>query len=176
MIRIPDKTNIPVMNRTYYFNRKIIGIILFVTTTLSAQNIKEKPYRGLITEDDPRVVDIIRNIEKNLPPEKSYRLRFSRIEEWIFLVFYDLDGREIFYKFRDSRWDDRPMKVASTLFEGRAYQVQGEWIGIYFQGRFYNQSSKRFSELVSQLARNNNIIPVFSFDSVHPLILDKIKL
>lgn len=130
---------------------------------------QDKPYEGDIRESDPRVVEIKSRIESGQPAPQSIRLRYSH-PEGDFLAFYDLDGKVIYYKYREDRFDDRGEKILRGLIKGQAYLVKGSFLGVIHSGNF----SQLGTESYAKDMKESSSILVYQFQSVEPLRLEQI--
>lgn len=131
---------------------------------------KEKPYEGDIRESDLRRRELIEQIKKNEIPT-SIRLRYSR-REGDFLEFYDLEGKPIYYKYREDRFDSDGDARIQFLISGGAYEVTGKFLGVYRLSKLYSPESPEFSTQLD----DPNSIPVFLFKSARALRTDQILL
>ncbi|MBL8018382.1 MAG: hypothetical protein JNM27_01835 [Leptospirales bacterium] len=131
---------------------------------------KEKPYEGDIREADLRRRELIEKIKKNEIPA-SIRLRYSR-REGDFLEFYDLEGKPIYYKYREDRFDSDGDARIQFLISGGAYEVTGKFLGLYRLSKLYSPESPEFSSQLEDL----NSIPVFLFKGARALRTDQILL
>ncbi len=145
----------------------LLVIFALLLSGLSAQD-KEKPYEGDIRESDLRRTELVTKIKSNaIPP--SIRLRYSGTES-DFLVFYDLEGKSIYYKYREDRFDTDAERKIADLIPGEAYEVSGTFLGFYQASLLYSTDNPRYREMLE----NRNAIPAFIFRSARPLRLDQI--
>ncbi len=135
---------------------------------LSPAQASEKPWEGDIAEADLRrkqIVDLIR--QKQAPA--VMKLRYSRTES-DFLVFYDLEGKDIYFRYREDRFDlDAEEKIAH-LSRGEAYEVSGPFAGIMLYSVLYSDENPKFSEVLDK----PDSVPVFVFKGARPLRIDQI--
>lgn len=128
----------------------------------------EKPWEGDITESDLRrkqVVELIR--KKQVPP--ALKLRYSRTQS-DFLVFYDLEGKDVYFRYREDRFDLDAEERIAHLSSGEAYEVTGPFSGIMLHSVLYSDENQRFLEVLD----NPDSVPVFLFKGARPLRMDQI--
>ncbi|MCE9599216.1 MAG: hypothetical protein K8S54_14735 [Spirochaetia bacterium] len=149
-------------------------LAMFATFAFSLPRLlaqeKEGPYEGDIHESDLRRKELIERIKKNEIPA-SIRLRYSR-KEGDFLEFYDLEGKAIYYKYREDRFDRDSDARVLFLISGSAYEVTGKFLGFYHLSRLYSPESPEFAERLA----DPDSIPVFLFNAARPLRTDQILL
>lgn len=130
----------------------------------------DQPWEGDITEKDLRRKDLIGLIQKKQIPQ-MLKLRYSRTES-DFLVFYDIEGKDIYFRYREDRFDSEAEKRIAHLASGEAYEVTGPFAGAMLYSILYSDENPRFSEIL----QNPNSLPVFVFKSARPLRIDQILL
>jgi len=128
----------------------------------------ENRYQGDIREDDLRVHEIKANIAAGNTPA-DLRLRYSR-PVGDYLAFYDLEGQEIYYQYREDRFDRRADKIRDSLFPGQAYRVSGNFLGLSLAAEFIPRTDARFSGLLLQ----SQAVLTYRFGSAEPLRLEQI--
>ena len=141
--------------------------LLGPTAVLRGQSPK---YAGDIREDDLRVKDLRASLlsgGQNLPA--ALRLRYSG-PRGDYLAFYDLAGIDVYFRYREDRFDRRAEKKLRDLIAGQAYSVQGRFRGVIHDGVFYEQGAAEFPE---NLASPGSIL-AFEFVAATPLRLDQI--
>lgn len=126
------------------------------------------PYEGDIREEDPRVREILIDIQAGDPPA-TIKLRYRGTYE-DYAVFYDLDGRNVYYRYREDRFDDRAERKLRGLIEGQAYAVEGQYQGILFRGQLFTEDDEEYDELLD----HNSITIVYDFTAARPLRIDQI--
>ncbi|MBE7436920.1 MAG: hypothetical protein HS115_00585 [Spirochaetales bacterium] len=129
----------------------------------------ENRYQGDIREEDLRIREIKSAIERdeNLPAE--LRLRYSRAVG-DYLAFYDLEGQEIYYRYREDRFDRKADRIREGLFSGQAYLVAGELLGLSLASEFIPRADTRFREL---LTKNESVL-TYRFSGARPLRIEQI--
>lgn len=127
-------------------------------------------FTGDIRQSDMRIRELKTEIATGNAPPDLMRLRYGGVRHWIYLIFYDIEGRMALYRFRDTRWDDREAKLLERLVEGRAYSVSGEFTGLLYLDRFLSRDDSEFDRIVTE----NDSVPVFRFKNANPLPLERI--
>jgi hypothetical protein len=140
-----------------------ITIVFYIfLPSIPSANLFAQKYEGLIKQSDFRVKDLMILLKKkeestrtaavpsaaatSIPNE--FRLRYSRMEQWIYLVFYDLDGREIWFRFRDIRWDDRGDRILKKVIPGDAYIISGDYLGLIHKGRLIRKENQKYKDIL----------------------------
>lgn len=77
------------------------------------------------------------------------------------LAFYDLEGRESYYRYRRDRFDKLAEKKLPPLIKGEVYRVSGAFLGLSFQNVFISKNSPQFQEKI----KNPDAVLVFQFQS-----------
>lgn len=111
------------------------------------------------------------NLAQNKKAPESLNLRYSRTH-LDFAVFYDLNGHEIYYKYRQDRFDRRAQKKLASLIPGQSYKVIGPYLGVWFGNSLVVPSNTRHSEAL----KNDNAQLVFGFKHAIALRLNEILL
>lgn len=131
---------------------------------------QERPaYEGDIRESDPRLEEIKKALAAGQSAPASLRLRYAG-PRGDFLAFYDLEGREILYQFRDDRFDDRGDAALQSLVAGQAYEVSGNFLGVFFKNHLARTGDADYSAAL--LVPDSTI--VYRFQGVVPLRLEQI--
>ena len=131
---------------------------------------QEQPWEGDISEADLRRKQLIALIKKKqIPP--SMKLRYSRTES-DFLVFYDLEGKDVYFRYREDRFDLDAEKKIAHLTRGEAYEVAGAFAGVMLYSVLYSDENAKFLEVIEKA----DSVPVFLFKSARPLRADQILL
>jgi hypothetical protein len=104
---------------------------------------------------------------KSLP--EIFRMRYSGTRD-DYLSFYDRDNVEMYFRYREDRFDADADKKIANLIPGQSYSVQGNFQGVLLRGRFYPVSHPEFVKRLS----DKNSIPVFLYKDASPLKPDQI--
>lgn len=90
----------------------------------------DSKYSGPISRTEKRILDGKLEYQKtgNFPLE--WKLYF-KAKQGDFVVFYDLNGDEIHFRYRRNKFDLDAEFFVKDLFVGNPYLVKGEWIGYY---------------------------------------------
>ncbi len=170
---------------TEMINKVYILLLLFITGTFSVNEMYAEKYQGPVKESDIRIRDVLKILiseaeaKQNPPPAgtpaaevpQEFILRYSRMHNRIYLVFYDIEGREIFFQFRDIRWDDRGDRILKKMISGDVYRVRGRHSGIFLRERFYSKDSESYPDYL----RDPDSVPVYRFGSAEQTIQEFIK-
>lgn len=128
----------------------------------------DQPWEGDITETDLRRRDLMGLIQKKqIPP--ALKLRYSRTES-DFLVFYDFEGKDIYFRYREDRFDSDAEKRIAHLASGEAYEVTGPFSGLMLYSVMYSEENPGFPEILQK----PDALPVFVFKAARPLRIDQI--
>lgn len=149
-----------------------LSLCVLILVPISFFVLQPAPYDGQLGEDDVDVRGITSMIAsgQNLPEE--FRLRYSGVRHDIYLSFYDRRGKEVWYKFREDRWDDRPLKKISLLVQGQAYALKGKLLGIRNGSSILSPTDPNFKATLD----SSDSRLVFQFDSFRALSLEQILL
>lgn len=123
--------NIISLSKFKYHSFVFVYFICFVSITNSLQAETGSKYTGPIARSEKRILDGKLEYEKtgNFPLE--WKLYF-KAKQGDFVVFYDLNGDEIHFRYRRNKFDLDGELFVKDLFIGNPYLVKGEWIGYYF--------------------------------------------
>ena len=135
----------------------------------SIQMSAPEKYEGDIRDSDPRAAEILDALRSGRTLSDGYRLRYSGVRG-DFLSFYDLDGREIYYRYREDRFDDRGDARMRDLISGEAYVVHGQFQGMLVEGKLTASTDPEFRKILE----NPEAVPVFLFQSAESLRLEQI--
>ena len=122
-----------------------------------------------IKQSDLRISQLREQLAAGRPAPAQLRLRFSRLE-LDYAVFYDLDGLEIYFQYREDRWDRRAERKVRHLVAGQAYAVQGSWKGVYADQKLQTQNQHDFADIL----KNSNNPLVFAFEEARALRMEQI--
>ncbi len=148
-----------------------LALTLLVTGGRAAQEKSpDTPYEGEIRESDIREREIRQSMMRGEAPPVTLRLRFRGERLWIYLAFYDLEGREIWFYYREDRFDDRGKKKIRNLVKGAAYEVKGEYMGLYGRDRLIAPGDPLYQEA---LADSDSRL-VYRYTGSLPLKLEQI--
>ncbi|EQA47197.1 hypothetical protein LEP1GSC050_1049 [Leptospira broomii serovar Hurstbridge str. 5399] len=159
-------------------NREIAAVfaIVLVFTFSLASEPAGNTYRGTISLDEPRSLDMKEGLSDSSPnfPEKL-KLFFQGLEG-NYAIFYDWNGHTFYFKYRENKFDRRLRKYASRLSGGAPYEVTGDYLGVFV---FENKVIRRFKKkgedtLVDRKEKHS--IPVFQLKEYKELILEEILL
>lgn len=135
-----------------------------------AQETSPNKFTGDLEESDLRVREFKEQIANQEQLPDSLNLRFRGVYDYVYLVFYDIKGIKIYFRFRDSRWDQKEMKIVEHLVPGQAYRVQGTYLGFMVDQRFIPSEDPDAKEAVKNAAS----IPVLRYEGSRPLRVDQI--
>ena len=164
--RFSARFNYPLRFRFVAFTPGGMPIAKIALLGLSAP---ASPYQGDIREKDPRVKDIRALIRKGNAAPGAIRLRYSG-RRGNYAAFYDLEGKNIYYRFRDDRFDRRALRKLAHVIRGQAYLVRGPFLGVILRRKFFPTNAPEYPKA---LADRNSIL-VFDFQGARPLRLEQI--
>jgi hypothetical protein len=98
---------------------------------------------------------------------------FYKGKDTDYVVFYDLDGQEVYFKYRKDHLDREAERNIQGLFVGQAYRIKGRAWGILL---YYDEKLKKnFHPPIIQ--KNSDISPENKFSSQNKpiLILDSFE-
>jgi hypothetical protein len=148
-----------------------IVIIFFL---LASQLFSQK-YEKDISFKEKRILEYKK--EGTFP--EDWKLFFKN-KESDYIVFYDLDGTEILFKYRKDYLDRESEKKTVGLFIGQAYRIKGKIIGIIL---YYNESEKKsylppIFVSIKEVSEDNKKSPknklVYEFISFESTALDEV--
>ena len=127
--------------------------------------------RGDLKESDPRIKEQWERVKKGERPMKTLPLRYSR-KRGNYLVFYDLEGEIIYYRYRVDTFDELAERRLPLLLEGQAYEVQGFLLGLLSKTVFIPKNADKFKRKLE----HSKAILVFQFESARSLAPKKLIL
>lgn len=116
------------MNWKVFTSIFICVLIVLKTNLYSEDNGR---YTGPISRSEKRILDGKAEFLKSGTFPLEWKL-FFKGKQGDFVVFYDLNGDEIHYRYRRNKFDLDAEVFVKDLFSGNPYRVKGEWIGYYF--------------------------------------------
>ena len=121
-----------------------------------------------LREDDQRIKEQRERIKKGQSPVPlPLRYAGKRRNE---LIFYDIEGQQIYYRYRKDRFDDLAEKKLPLLVKGQTYRVRGLFLGLSFQNIFIPKDASQFQTKLN----DSNAILVFQFQSAESLLGERI--
>ncbi|MBX7059161.1 MAG: hypothetical protein K1X75_13930 [Leptospirales bacterium] len=132
------------------------------------QDASDSPYEGDIRENDPRLDEIRKAMQQGQTPPASIRLRYSGVRG-DYLSFFDLDGREALFRYREDRFDRRAERRIAPIIAGQAYEVRGNFLGLLASGQWIDRNAAEFG---GRLGIGDSTL-VFEFVDARPLRLDQ---
>ncbi|MCB1141807.1 MAG: hypothetical protein H7A24_05855 [Leptospiraceae bacterium] len=135
----------------------------------------EGKYEGILSSTDPRINDLKKKGE--FPQE--WKLIFRDKDE-DYLIFYDIEGAEIYFKYRRDKFDREAVYRIDGLFPGQAYRVRGQLIGFF---EAYSTSEKKnyfpavyrkLKDVQEENKKHPENIPVYKLNSLESTSIDEI--
>ncbi|MGJ4732741.1 LIC_11959 family protein [Leptospira levettii] len=122
---------IPIQTKIFLSPIQIFGFIgfLFLSSSLFAET--DSKYTGPISRSEKRILDGKIEFQKTGIFPLEWKLYFKG-KQGDFVVFYDLNGDEIHFRYRRNKFDLDAEFFVKDLFIGNPYLVKGEWIGYYY--------------------------------------------
>ncbi|EPG76190.1 hypothetical protein LEP1GSC058_0629 [Leptospira fainei serovar Hurstbridge str. BUT 6] len=162
-------------------HRGIRTIAIFLVIALAFTfRIASEPagntYRGTISLDEPRSLDMKESLSDSSPnfPEKL-KLFFQGLAG-NYAVFYDWNGHTFYFKYRENKFDRRLRKYASRLSGGAPYEVTGDYLGVFvFENKVIRRFKKKGEDTLTD-RKEKHSIPVFQLKEYKELILEEILL
>ncbi|NBU98954.1 MAG: hypothetical protein EBS19_12230 [Spirochaetia bacterium] len=146
----------------------ITFIILF--TALQAQK-----YEKDISFKEKRVLDYKK--ETKFPDD--WKL-FYKGKDTDYVVFYDLDGQEVYFKYRRDHLDREAEKLIVGLFVGQAYRIKGSFFGLILnfdektKKNFHPPQIQKKEEISNENKFSPNNKPIYLLDSFESTSLDEV--
>lgn len=122
-----------------------------------------------IRETDPRVEEIRARVAAGESAPAEIRLRYSG-KRGDFLAFYDIEGREMFFRYREDRFDRRAERRVADLIEGQAYRVKGRFVGVLLNGQWIAREAPEYAASI----QNADCVLAYEYESAYPLRVDQI--
>ena len=129
--------------------KKIILLLLFPSLLVAGSDI--------ISVDEKRIEDYKKEITDTSGFPETFRL-FYKGKQGDYVVFYDLNGHDVFFRYRRNKFDYEAEKIILPLTEGSPFEIRGEFLGM----------------LVYSI-QNNKLIPVPTFKPANKLSLEEKK-
>ena len=137
--------------------------IFFSAMLIAGPAFPQTPYDD-IKESDKRVLELKQMLLDNTALPESFRMRYSGTRD-NYLSFYDRENNEMYFRYREDRFDRDAEKKIGNLIQGEAYSVRGKFQGVLLSGRFYPLSHPEYQK---QLADKNSIL-IFEYSGASPL-------
>ncbi len=140
----------------------------------------QQDYNSNIKQEEPRIKDVRLNLSKDLPPfpKNGLLLFYSRQSDANYLVFYDRDGQELYFRYREDRFDRDAEKKLPFLRKGQAYRLKspGTLLGILLGPFFGPTASKKFFPVQQHKPHlsNTQATLVFQFEGATDTSLDQL--
>lgn len=141
--------------------------------------LRAEKYPGPLVPTEKRVQDLKSHLSKNKQDGTEINL-FYKGKYSDYVIFYDLSGEEVFYKYRRNKFDKRAEKKIDSLVPGYAYKVKGLFSGMFVYKDNEKKKLNSIPTLVSKdkveeekILEKNNIL-VFIFLSAKPLFLEQL--
>lgn len=122
-----------------------------------------------IRETDPRVEEIRARVAAGEAAPAEIRLRYSG-KRGDFLAFYDIEGREVFFRYREDRFDRRAERRIADLIEGQAYRVKGRFVGVLLNSQWIAREAPEYAAAI----QNPDCVLAYEYESAYPLRADQI--
>ncbi|MCW7473405.1 LIC_11959 family protein [Leptospira levettii] len=167
---------IPIQTKIFLSPIQIFGFIgfLFLSSSLFAET--DSKYTGPISRSEKRILDGKIEFQKTGIFPLEWKLYFKG-KQGDFVVFYDLNGDEIHFRYRRNKFDLDAEFFVKDLFIGNPYLVKGEWIGYYYYA--VDERGKRSSlPTPKKLPGEKNefidkqSIPIFQFQTYQEIRTD----
>lgn len=112
------------------FSKTSIFAFLFLLGTVSSSTAEEKEYYDKeLSHNSPRIRILKENLKSDKDLPSSFLLYFKEIKP-LEIVFYDLEGYEIYFQYRKTKFDHEAADKLHPLFPGRIYEVKGKYKGV----------------------------------------------
>ena len=147
----------------------ILTLVFFGGLSILGAQSSEQRYTGDIRETDPRVREIVAGMRSGGAAPEEIRLRYGG-KRGDYLAFYDLEGRYVYFRYREDRFDRRAEKKIVDLIEGQAYRVRGNFRGLVLDGVFFSGDAPTYQDALKQ----SDCILAYDYDRAYPLRLDQI--
>ena len=136
---------------------------------LLAQESTDSTWKSDLKESDLDANGFRELLLRKASLPKKIRLRYSRTY-LNYAIFYDLRGREIYFRYREHRFDYRAERKLRGLIAGQAYELSVEVEGLVANHRSYKAADEEFYDIL----RNKDNVLVFRFIDAYPLRTEQI--
>ena len=126
--------------------KKLLATFLFLLLTISPA-----------AAEQPDRIDEIRKGEV-LPD--TWKLYYQGTND-DFAVFYDIAGREVWFRYRRNKFDDEGINSIRFLVSGILYKIRGEFSGMFLYSDKIVPYFKKAEELSPEMKKSSPAIPVF---------------
>jgi hypothetical protein len=153
---------------------KIIYLLLINLLFLSSSS-KAQKYEKDISFKEKRVLEF----KKEAKYTDDWKL-FYKGKDTDYVVFYDLDGQEVYFKYRRDHLDREAENLIVGLFVGQAYRIKGRFFGIILN--FDEKTKKNYHppqiQKKAEISNENKFSPmnkpIFLLDSFESTSLDEV--
>jgi len=153
---------------------KIIYLLFINLLFLSSPSQAQK-YEKDISFKEKRVLEF----KKEAKYTDDWKL-FYKGKDTDYVVFYDLDGQEVYFKYRRDHLDREAENLIVGLFVGQAYRIKGRFFGIILN--FDEKTKKNYHppqiQKKAEISNENKFSPmnkpIFLLDSFESTSLDEV--
>jgi hypothetical protein len=135
----------------------------------SADPPRRDVFEDDIRETDPRAEEIRARVAGGAAAPAEIRLRYSG-KRGDFLAFYDIEGREIHFRYREDRFDRRAERRVADLIEGQAYRVKGRYAGVLLNSQWIAVGAPEYAAAI----QDPDCVLAYEYESAYPLRADQI--
>ena len=151
------------------------AVIIFFPTNSILYSEPIQKYDREIAYTEKRILDYKKDISEF--PEFMNLFYKGKFENY--LVFYDLNGHEAYFKYRRDRFDIDNDERVKELIYGYAFKVSGKFLGLieYKTSTHidrYSQAYLKREQVTENTKKNKQNIPLFQFKEAIPLQKDQL--
>ena len=112
-----------------------------------------------VATEQPDRIDEIREKMVDVFPDK-WKLYYQGTKD-DYVIFYDIAGREVWFRYRRNKFDDEGIQSIRFLVSGILYEIKGEFSGMYLYRDKILPYFKKAEELTPEMKKSTPSIPVF---------------
>ncbi len=149
--------------------------LLFINLFFFSFSINSQRYEKDISFKEKRVLEFKK--ESNFP--NDWKL-FYKGKDSDYVVFYDLDGQEVYFKYRRDHLDREAENTIVGLFVGQAYRIKGRFFGIILnydeksKKNFHPPQIQKKAEITNENKFSPMNKPIYLLDSFESTSLDEV--
>ena len=149
--------------------------LLFINLFFFSFSIYSQRYEKDVSFKEKRVLEFKK--ESNFP--NDWKL-FYKGKDSDYVVFYDLDGQEVYFKYRRDHLDREAENIIVGLFVGQAYRIKGRFFGIILnydeksKKNFHPPQIQKKSEITNENKFSPMNKPIYLLDSFESTSLDEV--
>ena len=120
-----------------------------------------------------RISEIKEKLSETISFPVTWKLRYRGTKD-NYAIFYDISGKEVYFKYRRNKFDEDGIRKIRFLLSGVLYEIKGEFAGMYVY------TEKLFPDLIkpvdvtTKMKKLQSSIPVFNLTEYRSLAAEDV--